>query len=53
MMEVSSRMFYRAEGMCYISGFNVGIGYNSGLMISHLLFFYDTIQFCDVKREQI
>ena len=53
MMEVFNRMLRRVDGAGLICGFKVEGRRGDGECVSHLLFAYDTILFCDADVEQI
>ena len=53
MMEVFSRMVKRMEGVGLLNGFRVDGRRGRGECVSHLLFVYDTILFCEAAVEQI
>ena len=52
-MEVLSHILKKTEDGGFIQGFLVGPVNSTGIHVSHLLFVYDTILFCDASREQI
>jgi hypothetical protein len=52
-MEVLSRMLRRTEEAGLIKGFKAGSSAGEGISVSHLLFAYDTIVFCDADPEQL
>ena len=52
-MEVLSRLLKKMEECNLIRGFHMGAANSVGVRISHLLFAYDTILFCDASREQL
>ena len=52
-MEVLSRMLRSTEEAGLIKGFKAGSSAGEGISVSHLLFAYDTIVFCDADPEQL
>ena len=52
-MEVLSRMLRRSVERGFIRGFQVGRGDMTKVSVSHLLYAYDTILFCDAHPKQL
>ncbi|XP_059633971.1 uncharacterized protein LOC132276526 [Cornus florida] len=52
-MEGLSRLMCRAENLGLIKGFRVGRDITNQVEISHLLFAYDTLAFCDANVSQL
>ena len=52
-MEVLSRLLKKTEECNLIRGFHMGAMNSVGVRISHMLFFNDTILFCDAFRDQL
>ena len=52
-MVVLSRLLKRMEVGGFLCGFQAGSHMQGGLNISHLLFYDNTILFCDASREQL
>ena len=52
-MEALSQLLSCARNEGFISGFRVGGRGREGLIVSHLLFAYDTLIFCDAEADQL
>jgi hypothetical protein len=52
-MEALSRMLMAAMDQGYLTGFSVGSKDSDALVVNHLLFADDTLNFCGAQPEQI